>query len=471
MNILVVEDDNEYIAIISEIIKKEAAESSIVICENKKDALNKISEDYFDLILLDFSIPTEQDKIDESPAHGYAVFTSARSMAPGTPIIVLTGSSGDDYFTDILDQSEKSDVWGGGLEIQLVSFHQKHRLETFKAKLKPYLINIKALNDIELLKNDVHLSIEEDRILRIFSRSVSGVLCNLTKINGGLSGSKVFRVIVTAENGATIHDSIGKIGSINSIRDEDQRYERYILRLNPEATPRKLALLEHGAKNQAGIFYGLANGYTLNAFSNEILLDNCENLVSCLKNLTARWCVDQQGRRSIRDIRRHTLSDEKAEAIFTKFNLEWAQDFESRTIQVHWGVSHGDLHGFNVLTSENGTPTIIDYGDTSDGPNSLDPMTLEFSLFFHPDGPLCNSTWPSAEQAKKWYDLEFYLVECPYPEFIKYCRNWAKDLAVGNREISAVSYAYLIRQLGYSDVNQERGLELLDGAKSYYSET
>lgn len=140
MNVLVVEDDNEYVNIISEIIKSEAIQSSITICENKKDALNKISEEYFDLILLDFSIPTEQDKFDESPAHGYAVFTSARSIASGTPIIVLTGSSGDDYFTDILEQSEKSDVWGCGLEIPLVSFHQKHRLETFKNKLKPYLI-------------------------------------------------------------------------------------------------------------------------------------------------------------------------------------------------------------------------------------------------------------------------------------------------------------------------------------------
>lgn len=471
MNILVVEDDIEYVNIISEIIKTETKESSIFVCENKKDALNKISEDYFDLILLDFSIPTEQDKFDESPAHGYAVFTNARSMAPGTPIIVLTGSSGEDYFTDILDMSEKSDVWGCGIEIPLVSFHQKHRLETFKAKLKPYLMNIKALNDIELLKNNLQLNIEEDRILRIFSRSVNGVLCNLTKINGGLSGSKVFRVIVTAENGSTIHDSIGKIGSIKSIRDEDQRYEKHILRLNPEATPRKLALLEHGAKNQAGIFYGLAEGYTLNAFSHKILLDNCENLVSSLKNLTARWRVDQQGRKSIRDIRRHIISDDKAEMIFTKFNLDWVQDFENLTIQVHWGISHGDLHGFNVLTSENGTPTIIDYGDTNEGPNSLDPMTLEFSLFFHPDGPLCNSIWPSEEQAKKWYDLEFYLTDCPYPEFIKYCRNWVKDIAVGNREISAVSYAYLIRQLGYSDVNYERCLALLDGAKSYYSET
>lgn len=471
MNILVVEDDAEYVAKISEIIKNEAIESSITVCENRKDALIKISEHYFDLILLDFSIPTEHDKFDESSAHGYAVFTNARSMAPGTPIIVLTGSSGDDYFTDILDKSEKSDVWGSGIEIQLVSFHQKHRFETFKAKLKPYLINIKALNDVELLKNDVQLSIEEDRVLRIFSRSVSGVLCNLTKINGGLSGSKVFRVIITAENGSIIHDSIGKIGSIASIRDEDQRYERFILRLNPEATPRKLALLEHGAKNQAGIFYGLANGYTLNAFSNEILSSNCENLVSSLKKLTARWCVDQQGRKSIRDIRRHIISDEKAEEVFTKFKLDWVQDFENRTIQVHWGVSHGDLHGLNVLTSEDGTPTIIDYGDTNDGPNSFDPMTLEFSLFFHPDGPLCSSTWPSVKQAQKWFDLDFYLAECPYPEFIKYCRNWVKDIAVGNREISAVSYAYLIKQLKYSDVDHQRCLALLEGARSYYSET
>lgn len=472
MNILVVEDSNEYIEEISSIINTEAKDCSLTICKHLTSAMQEIKNNYFDLIILDLSIPTDDNSLDESPNHGHSVLRNARVEASGTPIIVLTGSSAEDFIESMLEMSEKSNVWGSNCEIQLVAFHQKHKLDNFPIKLKPYTDNIKALNEIELQRNGIVLSVEEDRIIRIFTRRVNGLLCSLTSIGGGLSGVRVFRIIITAENGSLIHDSVCKIGTIESIRDEDSRYTKYISRLKPEATPRKLALLEHGAKKQAGVFYGLAEGFSYNAFSTEIITNKATEVINTLENLMINWYVESQERKYISDIRRRVLSDQKTEEIINTHNLEWVKEFEEKRIQVRWGTAHGDLHGLNILVSEDGTPNLIDYGDTAEGPSTLDPITLEFSIFFHPEGPLrSQNEWPTPEQSENWGNLETYLVGCPYPEFVRACRTWARKISAGEREIAAVGYSYFLRQLKYETGNYDRTLHLLRGAERYYSST
>ncbi len=67
--------------------------------------------------------------------------------------------------------------------------------------------------------------------------------------------------------------------------------------------------------------------------------------------------------------------------IVQKHSLTWADEFEDRNIQVRWCCAHGDLHGHNVLVATDGSACLIDYGDVMDAPASLDPVTLELSLF------------------------------------------------------------------------------------------
>jgi hypothetical protein len=123
------------------------------------------------------------------------------------------------------------------------------------------------------------------------------------------------------------------------------------------------------------------------------------------------------------------------------------------------------------LVSNDGIPILIDYGDVANGPASVDPITLELSLFFHPDGPLKNSIWPTGETAEMWGELDSYLIGCPCPEFVRSCRNWAAEVAVGDREIAAVAYGYLVRQLKYVNVDIDRVNSLLSGVKRFYDRT
>jgi hypothetical protein len=157
--------------------------------------------------------------------------------------------------------------------------------------------------------------------------------------------------------------------------------------------------------------------------------------------------------------------------IIPKFNLDWVEDFESQFIQVRWGCIHGDLHGSNILVSAGGSITIIDYGDVADGPASLDPVTLELSLLFHPQSPFGRSAWPSLDQAVQWGNIHEYIRGCPAAAFVSECRDWGSRVAAGNREISASAYAYLCRQLIYEDTRKELALSLLAGVRSFYNST
>jgi aminoglycoside phosphotransferase (APT) family kinase protein len=153
-----------------------------------------------------------------------------------------------------------------------------------------------------------------------------------------------------------------------------------------------------------------------------------------------------------------------------KFSLEWVPAFEAHDIQTRWSRVHGDLHGGNVLLSEDRAAVLIDYGDVEDGPASLDPVTLELSLLFHKQGvPLAD--WPSADQARQWGDLNTYFVGCPAASFIRACRAWAGRAGAGQREEAAVAYSYLVRQPKYDDTNKELILSMLDGVKGHYSST
>lgn len=148
--------------------------------------------------------------------------------------------------------------------------------------------------------------------------------------------------------------------------------------------------------------------------------------------------------------------------------MVWIPDFENREVQTRWACIHGDLHGCNVLVSSAGATVLIDYGDVGEGPASLDPVTLELSILFHPNAADAAATWPSTEQAKSWGNLDAYLVDCPFPEFIRQCREWALRIAAGNRDVAASAYSYLVRQLKYDGTDKERAIALLEGVRGFY---
>jgi len=472
MRILVVEDDEEFAEEIERILKAVPAITDIKIARSRDSAYSIIETDFADLIILDLKIPTVDAASDEDPVHGQAVFAKSRSLAPGTPIFILTGSPAESFIPYMLEQQQRLDIWSSGRTFGTVDFLKKYDFDKFGEKLAPVIASVHSLNEIELDTGALILAIEVDRLIRIFSRKCGGAKCVVSLIGGGLSGALVIRLKITDRGGTLVHDAVAKIGSHSDVRDECERFDRFISRLDPDATPRKLAHLEYGAKARSGVFYGLADRFELTAFQVAGGIGNPDRTVQGVASALRRWSAGvPESRREICEVRRRLLSDADLDRVVEKYGLSWVPEFESKSIQMRWCIVHGDLHGSNVLTSSSGESVVIDYGDVSEGPVSLDPMTLELSLFFHPQSPLRGSNWPTSENCAHWGDLERYLVGCPCAAFIRECREWARRVAAGRREIAASAYSYLIRQLKYDDTDKALVRSLLDGVKTYFDAT
>ena len=407
LHVLIVEDNEDFVDELRETIRILPGGSNICVAGSRDQAYEMLDDHFLDLVILDLKIPTVSGGLDADPEHGHAVFTRIRTVAPGTPIFVLTGSPAEDFISALLHNHQQIDIWSEGRKTDTILFLKKIDIDKCPKKLTTVAEAIDRLSDGELDRGDMKLSLAEDRLIRIFARKFQGVRCVVSRLGGGLSGARVIRLRVTDSQGVQVHDSVAKLSTHSDVRRENYCYDHHVTRLAPAATPRKLAMLEFGAHKLAGVFFGLVEeGFDESGF--DVACNAPQRSKPVIRNLEramARWTAGvPETRRPGREIRQRLLTNESLNQVRRTFNLDWIGDFEARKIQARWACSHGDLHGCNILVSQTRV-AMIDYGDIDDGPASLDPVTLELSLLFHPDAPDRAGPWPSADQARKWGDL------------------------------------------------------------------
>jgi hypothetical protein len=97
---------------------------------------------------------------------------------------------------------------------------------------------------------------------------------------------------------------------------------------------------------------------------------------------------------------------------------------------------------------------LIDFGDAGHPFASVDPVTLELSTIFHLQAARLPPGWPSEALLGQWGTLDAYAADCAFPDFIRACCQWALAVAGSPQEVSAVAYAYALRQLKYDDTNK-----------------
>ena len=473
VHVLIIEDDEDYIEEIRAIIDALPQEYELKIARSRNEAFELLGGNFLDLVILDLKLPTVTGALDADPEHGHTVFNRIRSVAPGTPIFVLTGSPVEDFVPNLLVNQQQIDIWSEGRQTGNILFQRKYLVNKCGEVLAPIANAIERLSDVEIDRGGVTLCLSEDRLIRIFAKKFQGTRCVVSSLGGGLSGAKVIRLRVTNSQGVRVHDAVAKLAKLEDILEEGNRFDSYVVSLRPAATPRKLATLEFGAYNLAGIFFGLADGFNESAFTFAKNSDEGARLIiQNVEAATAPW-VDNvpETRKTIRQFRQRLVTDEAFEEILDSLALDWVFDFEAYEIQTRWACIHGDLHGCNILVSADGATVLIDYGNVGEGPASLDPVTLELSLLFHPDAGEAAGSWPSEEQARAWGDLDKYLVGCPLPQFVRECRAWAQRIAAGNRDIAASAYSYLVRQFKYEDTDKVCAIALLEGVKNFYEQS
>lgn len=469
MKILLVEDDEAFLAEAIPEIERIVGRDAISVARSRTEATALLSEKFFDAFILDLRIPTTEGSLDESVEHGQLLLHDILEASPGSLVYFLTGSSTDSVITDILDQADKVDLWGEHALVSTVQLVRKADLPMLLTRLERTAKSVAALDEVELSYSGapLALSAERQRILRVFARRWNGLVCRVRKVSTGLSGALVVIATVDDESSKTQISAVGKLSTVKDVDAESDRFKQ-VKRLDLGAYPEQVDLVRAGTKGAAGAFYRLVDGPHETLF--ELLARDpqaaARAATEVLRNLEPWQSGANSARRTVRDVRRCLLSDDSKNALVRQYGLDWVDDFENRPLVVKWGYIHGDLHCGNVLVRNSASPILIDFGDVKKGALAIDPVALELSLLFHPDAhSLRGAPWPTQEQAANWFDRATFAQGCPYADFITACRSCAHAIAA-DREVVASAYSFLLRQLKYGDTDKDLVRTLLAATRT-----
>lgn len=473
-NVLIVEDDIELSSFIESIFQSKFQQVNVVKACSRNAAFETLdNKDFYDYITLDLSIPDIDGSFDTDASNGLAVLGKITEASPGTPVLVLTGTSTVDMIQDFLSHSNLIDIWGNNNKRGTIEHLTKARISDLNDKIHQISLDFISSLNVELVTNSLALPIKHDRLIRVFINSQGASLGMIRQIGGGLSGANVYSVQIQDHKGCTLHLAICKCGPKEDITRDAQNYFSYINRLKPEATPRILGHLEYSAGDSNGVFYGLAENYDASFFDASLSNKLIEELMQSIKHMLAPWHVNTiQNHKLISEVRAQLVSDTTAERLIKEFELTKAPAFEAMVVNCKTSCTHGDFHGENILLDiPSHKATLIDYGDVNEGVSIIDPLTLECSFLFHKKTSELLSDWPTEKNLENWENLDAYVEGCPFKESIVFCRRWTTELGVGNRELAACLYTYALRQLKYEDTNKDYAISLINTAYRLYEQS
>lgn len=455
MRILVVEDDENFLA--EYLLALNAVPGLQVTTAKSRDAaVTCLETEFFDVIGLDLKLPTTDHAMDLDITHGEAVFGTAQSLTPGTPVLFLTGSQADPIYESILETKEKVDLWGDGTKVDTIQLKRKSQVAEFVDIVAGYAKRIAELNTIEISRNglNVELSEEDKRVIRVMARSFGGTGVSLASTDGGLSASRVLRMTVVGDQGGEKLRAIVKLAGVAAVDDEEGRVRQlHVLRQGDYAP--FISTVKAGTRRAAGILYRLADDFDSNAFA---LLaqsdDRAAAAVAAVKQAVAPWLATASVQpTSVAAIRAAYLQDDVAHALAAQYGLS-IQQIEQKVARSRRSCAHGDLHGVNVLIGQDDRPILIDFGDVGINPSAMDPITMELSLFSHPAGQAVGKGW-KPDFTVPWRDLAAYSGTSPFPNYIKATRQWAHEAGFGDDDVYANAYGYCLKQLKYPDTDKE----------------
>lgn len=465
MKVLLVEDNKSYSATLKDLITALPTGPSVELAESRNVALELLEREFYDVVILDLEIPTIDDAFDLEVAHGEQVFYHARKYAPGTPVYILTGSEPGSFLRGLVRQGQSVDLWGDGEVIPTVDYYHKEDVVQLFTQIKKIAETIATTDSIKINKGiqNIELGPEQNRVLKIFTRSNGGTSCKITRL-GGLSDAVVLKVSVRDLHGNVRCESVGKLGLAKHVNKEITAYDAEVKHLRLGAFAPVISHHDQGLRGFSGIFYALADEYK-NTFFDLVSKDiiAAREVLARIKPALSRWTdIKKVEMIEVSEIRRRILSDEAFDRIIEEHKLQHLKKIDAAKIEISASCIHGDLHGGNILVNAEGVPVLIDFGDVGPGFSCLDPLTLELSLYFHPDAISCGLAALLEDSIENWADLDIYLKNNPLKPIIQFCREWAYDLGPHDESVIIVAYVFTLRQLKYKTVNANKTIKLLN---------
>jgi hypothetical protein len=401
-----------------------------------------------------------------------AVHSSVQELTPGTPVIVFSAYGTVKIASRLAENSARYDVWGCTQEQAMTIYREKSDLVDCLAEIKKVIDHVAALAAIDISTGgqELNLTHEHKRILRIYSRINQGTNARVSPLGGGLSDARTVRLEVHNQHSATTSLAVAKLGKISLLQNEESRYHRCIApAFSVGGFAHLIKVVRAGAGNTGGIFYGLANDYRQTVI--EVLAstpDQGAATIVELRRFETTWQSNAISRLvNVGEIRQGLINDEAFVPLAETLGFDW-RTFEQNQIRVKWCCQHRDLHGLNVLVKDGGIPLLIDYGEVEEAPACLDPLVLELSLLFHPGCKHVRGSWPTNEQALAWQSIDTYLSGTPIEPFVRACRAWAHAVEPLDKAVYATAYAYAARQLKFTGTDHDLARSIAKAAQTAF---
>ncbi|MFC5286868.1 phosphotransferase [Actinokineospora guangxiensis] len=471
MNLLLVEDSPQIVDVFEHFCRKNSID--LTVTRSLLSASNAIRDKEIDLdaVICDLKIPSEDHSVDLEDAHGLLVVDLLEKEIPGVPVLVLSAFGSVPLLSQMLVRARRADILGTGTDTPMLRFVDKPNLKEAHDFLIEIKLGLDQLAQIELIGCE-NLTPHQCRTIKIFARPRRGAIARFQTLAGGLSGAQTGVLTIDDESGSRVGHVVAKITTNERAVEEEGRYSSSISSRLGAGTYADLgARVTSGCGRAAALFYSVADTYRSDLFG--LLNENSARAASAvaqLQNYLVPWThAVPHTSRSWLDVRRELINDEDNDSIGERYDLVEIDD--TRRFQAVWSTVHGDLHGANVLVDSTDRPVLIDYGRSGLGPSCLDPITLELSILFHKDSKLKANPWPSVEQLQRWGDIDSYVIDCPYGEYLRACRSWTTDVSAATRDVWATVAAYCRRNLRYDDIDNERAVTLHNYAATKLNES
>lgn len=467
MRCLLVEDDADFASNV-EAALREIPGCDIVWARSRDGAEAQLATNSFELVILDRNLPSVDDELDDHRDHGWAVFARIREEQPGTPVWFLTGTADPDFAAELNnDHSKPRDLNGRKQDEQMYRVFWKRNMDICVKKIQEFCAarhDLEAIALTDIPQGALNLSSDEARVIKLFARRHAGASVNVSSLNGGLTNSRVLKVIARANDGRALLVAAAKVASIQATYGETQKYRDDIVKLVPGGFPQLTEVIDAGGANTGGIFYGMVGvGEDVTSLFHRIAqTEAVAGVPADILRIEKPWYdAKQKSRVRVGEIRRRLIGDAGLHQIRDRLDGISYEAAEAREIDAARCCQHGDLHGANVVFGNDGRAMLIDFGDCGTSFAAIDPVTLELSTIFHSQSATLPPGWPDNDTMTQWVDLETYTENCPYASFIRGCRTWAETVAASPEEVMAAAYAYGVRQLKYEDTNKEYARNLI----------